>query len=57
MEGFNSILLDIKNVCDEFLGKKYKLGNYWEEIKEKSKKKILNFYMKKILIMKELHKQ
>ena len=53
MEGFNSILLDIKNVCDEFLGKKYKLGNYWEEIKEKSKK----IYMKKILIMKELHKQ
>ncbi len=47
MEGFNSILLDIKNVCDEFLGKKYKLGNYWEEIKEKSKKKNIELLYEK----------
>ena len=32
MEGFNSILFNIKNVCEDFLGKKYEEGNCWKEI-------------------------
>ena len=32
MEGFNLILFDIKKVCDEFLGEKYKkIGDYWKK--------------------------
>ena len=32
MEGFNLILFDIKKVCDEFLGEKYKkIGDFWKK--------------------------
>ena len=39
MEGFNSILFNIKNVCEDFLGKKYEEGNCWKEILPKKENK------------------